>query len=94
MRPKTCSGCGLEAIDDRETRGEHVPATPDVSPCKYCQRNPEVAEEVFDFYSETWVLEQLADGRFSPTIEDPDKHEQVLLNVVNHCQKVYGSCKT
>jgi hypothetical protein len=88
VRPKTCCECGLEAIDAKRKR---MPSTPDKAPCLYCERNPQVREEVFDFYSETWVLEQLTDGSFSPTIEDPDKHEQLLLNVVNHCCKVYGS---
>jgi hypothetical protein len=84
VRPKTCHDCGLEAIG-----GE--PVIPNKAPCLYCERNIKVDEEVFDFFSETWVLEQLADGSFSPTIEDPDKHKQLLLNVVAHCCKVYGS---
>lgn len=84
---KTCKDCGLEAID-AETKG--MPSTPDKAPCAYCERNPKVDEEVFDFYSETWVLSQLTNGSFEATIEDPDKDEQILLNVVRHCEKVYG----
>jgi hypothetical protein len=35
-------------------------------------------------------MQQLTDGTFEATIEDPDKDEQILLNVVRHCEKVYG----
>jgi hypothetical protein len=67
-----------------------VPVIPNQAPCLYCERNRKVDEEVFDFYSETWVLSQLTNGSFEATIEDPDKDEQILLNVVRHCEKVYG----
>ena len=96
VRPKTCHDCGLETIDAKSKgkfyvlAGLKTPSTPDKAPCLYCERNPKVDEEVFDFYSETWVLVQLTNGTFEATIEDPDKHEQLLLNVTHHCQKVYG----
>lgn len=85
-RKLTCSGCGLEALDAEE------PTMPDKLPCRYCERNPQVDEAVFDFYSETWVLQQLTDGSFEAIMEDPDKHDRLLLRVARHCKKVY--CKT
>jgi hypothetical protein len=88
VRPKTCRECGLEAIDAKSKR---MPSTPAKAPCLYCERNPQVSEEVFDFYSESWVLMQLTNGSFEATIEDPDKNEQMLLNIVKHCELVYGS---
>jgi len=89
-KPKlSCHNCGLEAVDDCETEGKHIPATPDKPPCRFCERNREADGEVFDFHSETWVLEQVSYGMFEATIEDPNKHEQLLLNVAHHCQVVY-----
>ena len=87
-KPKlTCHDCGLEAIDECEgyAKPQHTPSIPDKLPCRYCERNPEVDEEVLDFYSETWTL----DSDKTPFIEDPNKHERLLLEVVRYCQIVY-----
>jgi len=37
---KTCHGCGLESADDCPEK--HIPADPDLKPCKTCIRNPEL----------------------------------------------------
>jgi hypothetical protein len=89
-KPKlTCHDCGLEDINAC-SEGKHQSATPDKLPCAYCQRNPEVDEEVFDFFSETWVIAQLSNGTFEAIIEDPDRHERMLLNIMQHCLVVYS----
>ena len=80
----TCHNCGLEDIVACD-EGKHQSVTPDKLPCAYCERNPEVNEEVLDFYSETWTL----DSDKTPFIEDPNKHERLLLEVVRYCQIVY-----
>jgi hypothetical protein len=86
-KPKlSCHDCGLEDINAC-LDGKHQSATPCALPCAYCERNPEVDEEVFDFFSETWILE----SDKTATIEDPDAHERMLLNIMQHCLAVY--CK-
>lgn len=85
-KPKlTCHNCGLEDLIACENNKAHRSSTPDKLPCRYCERNPEVDEEVFDFFSETWILE----SDKTASIEDPDKHERMLLNIVQHCLAVY-----
>jgi len=88
--PLTCHDCGLEAIDKCEGGQRHLSSRPEDYPCRYCERNREKDEPVFDFFSETWTLEQHTDGKFYPLIEDPDPHERLLLRVMAHCKEVYG----
>jgi len=83
--PLTCHNCGLEAIDECETGQGHFPFDESALPCRYCKRNPKPQRVVTDFYSETWTL--LSDK--TPTIEDPDPHEQQLLRFLHEIVDLY-----
>jgi hypothetical protein len=86
MSRKTCHDCGLEAVDDCEVHNKHIPFDEQKIPCRFCKRNPKPERPVTDFYSETWTL--LSDG--TPTIEDPDPHEQTLLKFLHEVVDVYA----
>jgi len=80
----TCHDCGLENLFACEESNVHVPANPDMSPCKFCLRNA-LADRTrlavkgwHDFYSEKWV--SLANGRIDfEEVENAD--EQALVDV-------------
>ena len=76
-----CHNCGAEAIDECETIKAHIPAYPTSLPCRICLRNPE-SVGWYDMYSENWTFIMLGGGKAEPLIEDPTKHEQKLLDVV------------
>lgn len=83
--PKNCHQCGLEAIDECQSENKHIPYGENLAPCKFCFRNangPKVSA-VADFYDEMWTL----DTDRTPIIEDPDSHDQTLLELL---QKMEG----
>jgi|GEM_PF-5141256 len=82
--PKNCHECGLEAIDDCETRNVHIPADENSGPCLYCVRNPERHKLKTlwraDFFDEQWTR----DAQKNPIIEDTTTpHERFLLRCLH-----------
>lgn len=71
---KTCEGCGLSNADY-----EKKPADPIGLPCRFCRRNAKAVKPVTDFHSETWFLT----SNNTPSIEDPDPHEQNILRFLH-----------
>lgn len=92
---KNCHECGLEAIDDCETRNIHIPADENSAPCCYCVRNlerhklkkvwgaPRVRGRRYsepDFFDEQWTR----DAQKKPIIEDtPTPRERTLLQCLH-----------
>jgi hypothetical protein len=79
---KTCHACGLESLDDCETDFRHIPSDENLAPCKYCVRNPKPSKDAkmcTDFHDEMWILE----SDKTPTIEDADPIQQVLLKLLH-----------
>jgi len=76
----SCRECGLSNADN-----EKKPADAKMVPCRFCKRNPKAEARITDFHSETWTL--LSDN--TPTIEDPDPHEQALLRVLHDVVNIY-----
>jgi hypothetical protein len=79
----------LEDFDACETNEVHRSSIPNKKPCKWCERNSETSEKVLDFYCENWVLEKLPNEEVVAIIEEPNSAEQLLLNVLNYCSRVY-----
>ena len=82
--PRNCHNCGLESLDDCESRHIHIPDDEKLAPCKFCCRSkysPRYAEnrELSDFYSQMWTRDEERD----PLLEDPDPHEQSLLKMLH-----------
>lgn len=77
---KTCSQCGLEAIDALKSWKGHIPADETRLPCSCCIRNPKKQRTNWraDFHSEQWCLD--SDG--SVIFEDPTPHEVELLKTL------------
>ena len=86
-KKQTCHDCGAEAIDECEGAKEvhrpaiHLSAYPTLLPCRICLRNPE-SVGWYDMFSENWTFTMLGGGKVESLIEDPTKHEQKLLDVV------------
>jgi hypothetical protein len=79
---RNCHDCGLEAFDSCEESLEHIPFDESLPPCKYCLRNPNPAKDakmLTDFWDEMWFLE----SDKSPALEDPNKAQRILLELLH-----------
>jgi hypothetical protein len=79
---KSCHDCGLESLGDCEENRVHRSVDAKSPPCKFCVRNRySNAKTVTDFYSENWVLSLGLDGHYSPSFEEQNPHERLLLTL-------------
>jgi hypothetical protein len=77
-QPKTCHNCGLEAIDDCDNNGQHIPSDGERAPCKFCERNLTSETIASDFWNENWILDANGNAKF----DDIGKVEEALLDLL------------
>jgi hypothetical protein len=84
-KDKTCHDCGVEAFDQCENDGQHIPYDEEKAPCKFCERNLKSERIASDFYSQNWIL----DANKKPTFDDMGKREECLLELLEHAIKLF-----